>query len=336
MKFRLLALLTCALSLCAQDNPAPAPAPVPPAGLPPVLQGKLELEIDGKKEMLDLTDPATAARLKGKVIVVTEINGHREVRVVDAKEAEKLPMPFPWHEKLPVRTGPVTFLGVGAIEVPPDVAAQLTLPQDTGLQIAVVLPDSPAAKAGLQECDVVQKFEDQILISPRQLAVLIANRKEGDAVKLAVIRKGQPLEITVTLGKRDAPHVVESRNKMPNVSRQMVKLEGDADKVKALQSMILRRPADRPGEIEMKLHIDSSGTYRKDERTKELVKEGYQLFQNGSASPKRPDDPAFEDTGKMIRDALNKMPAEEREKFIKDLLKESDTLPKNALPPEQK
>jgi len=233
-----------------------------------------------------------------------------------------------WNEKPLQRTGPVTILGVGAIEVPADVAAQLTLPQDTGLQIAVVLPDSPAAKAGLQQSDIVQKFDEQIVITPRQLAVLIANRKEGDAVKLSVIRKGAPVEITVTLGKREAPHTVESRERMASVKREMVKLEGDADKAAKLLDSI-------NGHKSMRLRIESSGTRAgKEERVEQLLKEGYRLYP-GNPNP-IVDAPASEDTGKAIRDALNKMPPEERAKIIKDLLRESDALPKNALPLEQK
>jgi hypothetical protein len=310
MKLRLLALLACAFSLHAQDSSAPFAVPL--------LQGKIEVEFDGKKETLDLADPATAARLKGKVIVVTEINGQRETRVVDAKDAEKLPAPFLWNERPPVRTGPVTFLGIGAIEVPADVAAQLTLPPDTGLQIALVLPDSPATKAGLQESDVIQKFEDQILVTPRQFAVLIANRKEGDVVKLSIFRKGAPLEIPVTLGKRDVPHTAESADKVAKVTRKMVKVEGDFDK-----ELAQKLSDTLHGEMKMKMRIESS------KKAEDL--ERVQMLLDGFSSKQRTELPASEDTGKAIRKALEKLPPEERDRF-EELLIESGALPRNALP----
>lgn len=310
MKIRLLALFACVLSLRAQDAPAPAGSPL--------FEGKIEIEIDGKKETLDFADPATAQRLKGKVIITTEINGQRETRVVNAEEADHLPAPFLWNEKPPVRTGPVTFLGVGAVEVPADVAAQLTLPQDTGLQVAIVLPDSPAAKAGLQESDVIQKFEDQILVTPRQFAVLIANRKEGDAVKLSILRKGQPMEITATLGKRDMPHAAESPDAVAEVKREMWKLpdgagiEGD---VTALR------------ESASKLHTDRQDAL-KDPRGMKHPVPVTPLYK--PITPKAAT--ATGDTGKALRRALDRMPAEQRTE-IEQLLRDYDVLPKNKLPP---
>jgi len=336
MKLCLPAILACALSLHAQDTPAPAPAPAPSpspaAGITPLLQGKIELEIDGKKETLDLSDPATALRLKEKVIVVTEINGHRATRVVDAKDAEKLPAPFLFSEKPPMRTGPVTFLGIGAIEVPADVAAQLTLPQDTGLQIAVLLPESPAAKAGLQESDILQKFEDQILVTPRQLAVLIANHKEGDAVKLSILRKGAPLEIPVTLGKRDVPHLAESADKVAKVTREMMKLDdSDSELARKLTEAL-------HGQVKMKFQMLPAPGEKS--RVGTLLEEGDEPLSDRTISgvpaaptPKSPS-PASEDTGKALRKALDKLPPEERPS-VEKFLKENDMLSKEALPPQK-
>lgn len=103
----------------------------------------------------------------------------------------------------PVRSGPVTFLGVSAIPVPRELAVHLPLAEDTGLGVEAVSPDSPAEKAGLQKSDVLMKLDDQILIHPRQLNVLVANHKEGDSVKLTYLRKGEIKDVTVTLGKRE-------------------------------------------------------------------------------------------------------------------------------------
>lgn len=328
MKTRLFALLLTTLGIHGQDQPAPA-------GLP-FLQGKIEVELDGKKETLDLADPATAQRLKGKVIITTEINGQRETRVVNADEVDHLPAPFLWNEKPPVRTGPVTFLGVGAVEVPAEVAAQLTLPQDTGLQIAIVLPDSPAAAAGLQESDIIQKFEDQILITPRQFAVLIANRKEGDTIKLSILRKGQPMEIAATLGKREAPHAAESPDKVAQVKRDMVQLEGDAvkagaqfDKMRADFERL--RSGDGPGHVKMRVKVNSGGAETKEEIAESLVHEGWQTFrESGHAVPRSA--PATEDTGKALRRALDKMPPEPRAE-LEQILREYDVLPEGALQP---
>ena len=105
----------------------------------------------------------------------------------------------------PVRSGPVTFLGVSAIPVPRELAVHLPLAEDTGLGVEGIVPGSPAEKAGLEKSDVLMKLDDQILIHPRQLNVLVANHKEGDSVKLTYLRKGEVKEVTVSLAKRDVP-----------------------------------------------------------------------------------------------------------------------------------
>src|SRR5712671_1828482 len=73
--------------------------------------------------------------------------------------------------------GPVTWLGVVGREVSPELYEQIDLPQGTGLVVEFVSPDSPAAKAGIKQFDVLTKFEDQILVNPQQLVTLIRNRK---------------------------------------------------------------------------------------------------------------------------------------------------------------
>jgi len=101
------------------------------------------------------------------------------------------------------RPGPVTYLGVSAVPLSHDLAAQLPVPEDTGLVVEGIGPDSPAGKAGIQKSDVLLKLDDQILIHPRQLAVLVANRKEGESVKVTLLRKGVEQQVAVVLGKRE-------------------------------------------------------------------------------------------------------------------------------------
>jgi membrane-associated protease RseP (regulator of RpoE activity) len=129
-----------------------------------------------------------------------------------------------WEE--PLRTGPVTFLGVSATPPPRELAAHLPIPEDTGLVVEGIVPDSPAAKAGLQQSDVLTKLDDQILIHPRQLSVLVANHKEGETVKLSYIRKGEAKEAAVVLGEREhKPPVALSGHGDPN--REEVIIAGD-------------------------------------------------------------------------------------------------------------
>lgn len=94
---------------------------------------------------------------------------------------------------------PVTFLGVAVTPADPALAAQLRLPEGQGLVVTMVEDDSPAAKAGLKQHDVLRKLEDQILIDPRQLSVLVRTRKEGETVAVTYVRAGAEARATVKL-----------------------------------------------------------------------------------------------------------------------------------------
>ena len=75
--------------------------------------------------------------------------------------------------------GPVTYLGIAAEAVTDDLAAHLPVDAGVGLIVRTVGEDSPTASAGIQPNDVLLKIDDQLLIQPRQLQILIRNRKEG-------------------------------------------------------------------------------------------------------------------------------------------------------------
>lgn len=98
----------------------------------------------------------------------------------------------------------VTFLGVQTAPVDRTLAAQLGLPRETGLVVSEIVGDSPAA-AALKEHDVLTRLDDQILVTPHQLGVLIRGKKEGDEVTFAVIRGGKELKVKVKLGQREMP-----------------------------------------------------------------------------------------------------------------------------------
>src|SRR5947208_4084205 len=107
------------------------------------------------------------------------------------------------HDKAP--KVPMTFLGVETSQVPAVVAEQLGLPKGFGLVVDYVVPDGPAAAAGVQQNDILKMLNDQILMEPDQLSKLIRSYKEGDTVSLTVLRKGAETKLSAKLQKRDVP-----------------------------------------------------------------------------------------------------------------------------------
>ncbi len=100
---------------------------------------------------------------------------------------------------------PVTFLGVETSEVPSVVSEQLGLAKGFGLVVDYVVPDGPAAAAGVQQNDILKMLNDQILTEPGQLAKLVRSYSEGTNVALTILRKGTETKLTVKLAKREVP-----------------------------------------------------------------------------------------------------------------------------------
>jgi len=100
---------------------------------------------------------------------------------------------------------PVTYLGVETSEVPSVVSEQLGLAKGFGLVVDYVVPDGPAAAAGVQQNDILKMLNDQILTEPDQLSKLVRSLSEGTTVTLTVLRKGKEEKIGVKLSKKEVP-----------------------------------------------------------------------------------------------------------------------------------
>ncbi len=100
---------------------------------------------------------------------------------------------------------PVTFLGIETSEVPSVVSEQLGLAKGFGLVVDYVVPESPAAAAGILQNDILKMLNDQILVEPGQLAKLVRSFAEGTSVTFTILRKGAEIKVTAKLMKRDMP-----------------------------------------------------------------------------------------------------------------------------------
>src|SRR5213078_817001 len=107
------------------------------------------------------------------------------------------------HEKAP--KVPAIFLGVETSQVPTVVSEQLGLSKGLGLVVEYVVPDSPAAAAGVQQNDILKMLNDQILIEPSQLRKLLQTFSDGADVTLTILRKSKEQKITAKLAKKEVP-----------------------------------------------------------------------------------------------------------------------------------
>jgi hypothetical protein len=79
------------------------------------------------------------------------------------------------------------------------------LPRGFGVVVDYVVPNGPAAAAGLQPSDIIRMLNDQQIINPSQLGKLVRSFAEGTSVDLTLLRKGKEMKVSVKLGKKDVP-----------------------------------------------------------------------------------------------------------------------------------
>jgi hypothetical protein len=123
---------------------------------------------------------------------------------VSEKPAEANPAPVP-EAKLEA-----AYLGVVASGVPAALADHLGLQPGEGIVVSALMPDGPAAKAGLAVHDVVTRVAGQPIGSAMDLTREIATHKPGETVRIDVIHKAKPGGIDVILGSRP-PGLAEAR-----------------------------------------------------------------------------------------------------------------------------
>lgn len=75
---------------------------------------------------------------------------------------------------------------------------------DSGVSIAEVVEDSPAAEAGLQQGDLLKAINGTDVTTPEQAVEIVQGLEAGDEVVLSVERDGETLELTATLAESAA------------------------------------------------------------------------------------------------------------------------------------
>lgn len=92
------------------------------------------------------------------------------------------------------------FIGIfGFSEISEQMSKWYEMP--VGIYIGGVVENGPAAKAGMQERDVMVSLDDKKLETTADLYDFLNNHSPGDKVTAAVIRNGKKIKVEVTLGE---------------------------------------------------------------------------------------------------------------------------------------
>ncbi|GAB4303008.1 MAG: DegQ family serine endoprotease [Desulfuromonadia bacterium] len=105
-----------------------------------------------------------------------------------------------------MRTGSVSrgWLGVSIQPVTPDIARSFGMKGTRGVLINDVSPGGPADRAGVKPGDVVTAYNGTEVKDPQHLQMLVAETPPGKGATLSVLRNGNTLSLTVTVGNQEA------------------------------------------------------------------------------------------------------------------------------------
>jgi len=95
-----------------------------------------------------------------------------------------------------------TYMGVVIESVPDVLRDYIDLPEGVGLLLVRISKDGPAAKAGLQDNDILVEFDNQLIVNYSQLSTLLDLKGPETTVPVKILRKGEAMMFDVTLEER--------------------------------------------------------------------------------------------------------------------------------------
>lgn len=145
-------------------------------------------------------------------------------------------------------------IGVGGQDLTPDLAKAFGLPSARGAVVSQVVPDSPAAKAGLKTEDIILEANGKEVQNFAQLRNQVGLMRVGEKVELKVLRDGKSKNVTVVVGKDESEVASSSGSDLhPSLAGAMFGPLDEATAAKAevtgvlVQTVEQRSPAARAG-----------------------------------------------------------------------------------------
>jgi serine protease Do len=134
------------------------------------------------------------------------------------------------------------WLGVEIAEVTSENAKDLKLSAVRGVVVKDVEPDSPAAKAGLKDDDVITQYDGQVVEGTVQFRWLVRETPAGRTVTLVISRNGSTQSISVNLAERSAFSEKKMKGKMRDLDNVYAFSMPNPDFSFSMPSVISRTP----------------------------------------------------------------------------------------------
>ncbi|MCG3159961.1 MAG: hypothetical protein JMDDDDMK_00993 [Acidobacteria bacterium] len=188
-----------------------------------------------------------------------------------------------------VQVGGEAYLGVYLGDVNDERAKELSLKEIRGAVVGRVEEGSPAAKAGLQENDVILAFNAQRVQSRAHFYRLLIESQPGSKISLGISRRGADQSLDVVLGQRRSTVMDKRQRLFGEVNAILAKAEdlhkqaqeaeqkGDVKNARELfdQEKVMRQDAEA-----RRAHIESQLREGKIVGLPDLRQPGYNLNAN--------------------------------------------------------
>jgi serine protease Do len=110
------------------------------------------------------------------------------------------------------------YLGIGIQAVTQELADAFKLKEASGALVSDVPQNGPAAKAGIQQGDVIVAVNRKKIDGPRELRLMISGMEPGTKAEIRLIRNGQQKDVQAELTSLPEKQEVASSGATPNPS----------------------------------------------------------------------------------------------------------------------
>lgn len=147
------------------------------------------------------------------------------------------------------------WIGVSIQGLDEDIARSLGLDEARGALVGSVVPDGPAARAGIQQGDVILSFNGQRIEDSRDLTQRVGATRVGETSHVEVLRGGTRRTLNLRLAERPSEQTLASATPTPNATPEPQERGGVAQSALGLSA----RPMTQEDRTRFELGANENG-----------------------------------------------------------------------------